>query len=183
MPKFIFSFEGGWLPSSKEEGEASMNAWSEWMKKIKGSLVDGGGPVGKSKTVSSSGVANGDGSEPLMRCSIVRADNIDKAVELLKGCPHLISQVHAKWPRSWRCKRLNGSSSLGGETVDARDWLGAASTPAMRRSSTQLVPCTKRHHAGQKRCCALSKPNRTVIRALTFRSLVFAIFRLSLDVR
>ena len=88
MPKFIFSFEGGRLPSSKEEGEASMNAWGEWMKKIEGSLVDGGGPVGKSNTVSSSGVAAGGGSEPLMGYSLVRADNIDKAVELLKGCPH-----------------------------------------------------------------------------------------------
>lgn len=88
MPKFIFSFESGRMPSSKEEGEASMKAWGEWMKSIEVSIVDGGGPAGRSKTVSASGVADGGGAEPLMGYSIVKADSIEDAIKLLKGCPH-----------------------------------------------------------------------------------------------
>lgn len=88
MPNFIYSFEGGRMPETKQEGEASMAAWGAWMAGLGEALVDGGGPVGKSKSVSATGVTDGGGAEPLMGYSIVTADTIDDAVALLNSCPH-----------------------------------------------------------------------------------------------
>ena len=88
MPKFIYSFDGGRMPESKEEGEKVMKAWTDWMGSIGDAIVDGGGPAGKSKTVTKSGVSDGGGDNPLMGYTIVTAATIDGAISLLKGCPH-----------------------------------------------------------------------------------------------
>lgn len=88
MPNFFYSFEGGRMPSSNEEGEASMKAWNAWTSGLGDALVDGGGPVGKSKTVSGTGTSDGGGAEPLMGYSIVSANSIDDAIAMLKNCPH-----------------------------------------------------------------------------------------------
>jgi hypothetical protein len=87
MPKFIFAFHGGTQPKSPEEGKAMMAAWMAWMGDIEASIVDPGAPVGMSKTVSSGGVADDGGSNPLSGFTIVQADDIAGAVALAKGCP------------------------------------------------------------------------------------------------
>jgi hypothetical protein len=87
MPNFVFAFHGGTQPKSPEEGKAMMAAWMAWMGDIETSIVDGGAPVGMSKTVSAAGVADDGGSNPLSGYTIVKADHIDGAVELAKGCP------------------------------------------------------------------------------------------------
>ena len=66
-----------------------MAAWGQWMGEISGSLVDGGNPVGPSKTVTPTGVEDNGGSNPLSGYSLVNADTIDAAVEMAKGCPIL----------------------------------------------------------------------------------------------
>ncbi|VAV98976.1 identified by similarity to GB:BAB50844.1, partial [hydrothermal vent metagenome] len=50
---------------------------------------DGGNPVGMSKTVTSSGVEDNGGANPLSGYTVVQADNIDAATALCKGSPHL----------------------------------------------------------------------------------------------
>ena len=52
-------------------------------------MVDGGAPVGVSKTVSASAVVDGGGANPLSGYSIVQADSLNAAIELAKGCPIL----------------------------------------------------------------------------------------------
>ena len=52
-------------------------------------MVNPGSPLGMSKTVSSGGVADDGGSNPLLGFSIVKADSMDAALEMAKGCPHL----------------------------------------------------------------------------------------------
>jgi hypothetical protein len=52
-------------------------------------LADPGYPLGMSKTVSRSGVAENGGANPLSGITVVNADTIDKAVEMAKGCPIL----------------------------------------------------------------------------------------------
>ncbi len=89
MPKFVFAYHGGKPPESPEEGEKVMAAWGAWFETLGPAVVDGGAPVGISKTVSAGGVADGGGSNPLSGYSIVNADNIDAAVEMAKGCPIL----------------------------------------------------------------------------------------------
>ena len=48
-------------------------------------------PLGKPKTVSSGGVSDDGGSNPLLGVSIVKADSVDAALEMAKECPFLES--------------------------------------------------------------------------------------------
>ena len=89
MPKFIFAYHGGGQPESAEEGEKVMAAWGAWIEKHAEALGDGGSPVGMSKTVSASGVADDGGSNPLSGFSLCTAASMDDAIEIAKGCPIL----------------------------------------------------------------------------------------------
>ena len=89
MANFVFAYHGGKPPESPEEGAKVMAAWNAWFETLGPAIVDGGAPVGASKTVASGGVSDGGGSNPLSGYSIVSADNIDAAVEMAKGCPIL----------------------------------------------------------------------------------------------
>ena len=89
MPKFVFAYHGGKMPESPEEGAKVMAAWEAWFKGLGSAVVDGGNPVGMSKTVSAKGVDNNGGANPLSGYSIVQADNIDAACAMAKGCPIL----------------------------------------------------------------------------------------------
>lgn len=87
MPKFMFVYHGGGRPETPEEGEKVMAAWGAWMGSIGENLVDGGNPVGQSKTVSADGVSDDGGSNPVSGYSLVNATDIDAAVAMTKGCP------------------------------------------------------------------------------------------------
>ncbi len=89
MSSYIFAYHGGKKPESAEEGAKLMAKWKTWVGGLGDAMVNPGTPLGKSKTVSSSGVSNDGGSNPLAGFSIVKADSMDAAVELAKGCPHL----------------------------------------------------------------------------------------------
>ncbi len=89
MPQFIYAYHGGKAPESQEEGAALMQRWNDWLESLGEASVNPGNPVGMSKTVSASGVEDNGGSNPLSGFSIVQADDIDGAVALTKGCPHL----------------------------------------------------------------------------------------------
>lgn len=89
MPQFIFAYHGGNMPEDPEEGAKLMARWQAWMTGLGDAMVNPGHPVGKSSTVSSSGVTNDGGSNPLSGFSLVQADNIDAAIEMAKGCPHI----------------------------------------------------------------------------------------------
>ncbi len=87
--KFMFVFHGGGKPETPEDCERVMAAWTAWMGGIGDAMVDGGNPVGMSKTVSEGGVTDNGGANPVSGYSIVRADSIDAACEFAKGCPIL----------------------------------------------------------------------------------------------
>lgn len=89
MPHFIFAYHGGKKPETPEAGADLMARWNAWVEGLGSASVNPGNPVGMSKTVSAQGVANDGGSNPLSGFSIVDADNIDAAVAMAKGCPHL----------------------------------------------------------------------------------------------
>lgn len=87
MPQYVFAYHGGGMPETPEEGERVMAAWGAWFEDMGAAVVQPGNPVGLSKTVSSSGVADNGGSNPISGYSVVQADTIDAACDMAKGCP------------------------------------------------------------------------------------------------
>ena len=90
MPKFAFVYHGGGKPSTPEEGEKAMAAWGAWFQAMGDAVVDGGNPLGMSKTVSAKGVVNDGGANPVSGVSFVQAADIDAACVLAKGCPMVV---------------------------------------------------------------------------------------------
>ncbi len=89
MPDFVFAYHGGKKPENAEEGAKNMAKWEAWIGGLGDAVVNPGTPLGMSKTVSSGGVTDDGGSNPLSGFSIVNADSMDAALEMAKGCPFL----------------------------------------------------------------------------------------------
>jgi len=102
MPNFVFAYHGGDKPETPEEGAKQMAAWQAWFGSMGEAVVDGGAPVGLSKTVNAVGVADDGGANPLSGYTVIKADTIETACELAKGCPMVangngsveVAQVH-----------------------------------------------------------------------------------------
>ena len=91
MPDFVFAYHGGGMPETPEEGAKVMAAGQAWYGNMGDAVVNGGAPVGMSKTVSSGGVADDGGANPLSGFTVVRADTIEAACEMAKGCPMVVN--------------------------------------------------------------------------------------------
>ena len=91
MTKFLYVYHGsGKMPDTEVEKNAMMDAWNGWFGSMGSAVVDGGNPVGMSKTVLPGGrVENNGGASPTGGYSIVEASSIDEAAEMAKGCPML----------------------------------------------------------------------------------------------
>ena len=89
MSNFIFAYHGGKKPETPEAGAELMARWKAWIGGLGDAVVNPGTPLGMSKTVSSDGVADDGGSNPLMGFSVVEADSMDAALEMAKSSPHL----------------------------------------------------------------------------------------------
>jgi len=66
-----------------------MAKWKAWVEGLGDAVVNPGTPLGMSKTVSSSGVTDDGGPNPLSGFSMVKADSMDAALEMAKACPFL----------------------------------------------------------------------------------------------
>jgi len=89
MTNFILAYYGGKMPESPEEGAEHMAKWEAWANGLGEALVNKGTPLGNSKSVSSSGVIDGGGDNPLMGYSILKAENIESAVKMVEDSPHV----------------------------------------------------------------------------------------------
>lgn len=72
--------------AKEQEGIA---AWKAWVEKHQPSIVALGGPLGKTKKVSASGIE--DISNLLSGYTVVRADSHEAAAKLFEGHPHFTS--------------------------------------------------------------------------------------------
>lgn len=66
--------------------QAGMAAWNDWMETHRAAVVDPGGPLGKTKRVSSDGVT--DVSNDLAVFVVVRAASHEVAARMFEGHPH-----------------------------------------------------------------------------------------------
>lgn len=88
MANYLLTFHGGSMPESKEAQDQAMKAWTDWFATLGDALVDGGNPVSQSKAISPNGSVM-DATMSPSGYSIIKADNIESAVALAKGCPVL----------------------------------------------------------------------------------------------
>src|SRR4051812_8351264 len=100
MKEYLLLLRGGRPMTSKTEAEqkAEMAAWGPYMGGLmqSGALVGGLPIVAGGKTVSASGVSNEavtSASEGIVGgYLIVKADSLDAAAEIAKGCPHIANE-------------------------------------------------------------------------------------------
>jgi hypothetical protein len=90
MANYLLLYGGGTMPSEEERPKV-MQAWDAWFHTLGGALVDGGNPfTGAAKTISTDGnVSDGAGGSRASGYSVIKADSIDAATRLAKGCPVL----------------------------------------------------------------------------------------------
>ncbi len=79
--------------ATPEQRKAGMEEWGKWGKKHEKSIVDMGAPMGKSKTVTATGVA--DHRNELGGYSIVQGESADAVSKLFANHPHLKSMKGA----------------------------------------------------------------------------------------
>ncbi len=76
-------------PATRKEREAAgMKAWGDWMAQHQAIIVTTGGPLGKTKHVSSKGVA--DIKNEMAGYVVVKADSHDAAAALFVNHPHFM---------------------------------------------------------------------------------------------
>lgn len=93
MPKFMALYIGSATeadkrrsPISPEKQHEGMSAWGAWMERHADQIADTGGPLGKTKRVSTSGIT--DGRNSLTGYVIVEADTHEAAAAIFQNHPH-----------------------------------------------------------------------------------------------
>jgi hypothetical protein len=89
MKKFILAYYGEPKFKSPAEGAKHMAKWKSWVAGLGDALVDPGTPLGAPKSVSANGVSDRAGPNRLMGFSVVRAESLERALELAKECPYV----------------------------------------------------------------------------------------------
>jgi hypothetical protein len=88
MANYVLLYHGGAMAETPEERDQVMKAWTDWFGTLGDALVDGGNPAGATRRISADGSVSDDAAGP-SGYSIVKADSLDGAVTLAKGCPVL----------------------------------------------------------------------------------------------
>lgn len=90
MANFLLAYTGeAKQPATEEEGQKVMAAWMGWFGALGDAVVDGGNPISGSKSVASNGAVSDGAASGLSGYSVLKADSLDAAATLAKGCPHL----------------------------------------------------------------------------------------------
>ena len=76
------------MPASPEEGANHMAKLQAWIEGLGDAVVNPSTPFGPSKIVSSSGVSDSDAANRPSGFSMLKANSLDAAVEMTKGCPY-----------------------------------------------------------------------------------------------
>ena len=87
MSRFLVTYHGGGMPEGAEARQEAMAAFAQWVSRTGKALLDPGAPLGPSKTVSKGSITDGPASGPSAGYSVLEADDIDAAVELVRSHP------------------------------------------------------------------------------------------------
>ncbi len=92
MKKFIVIYHAPVSADQNMQGDSTemkgvMDAWMEWAKKCGDGMVDLGTPLGNGQKLTKSGTSKSD--KNVVGYSILQAESMEDALEMLKGHPHL----------------------------------------------------------------------------------------------
>lgn len=93
MSNYLFIYRGGTTPDSPEEGARVMQAWTDWLGGLGEAVIDPGNPVSQVRIVAANGSVSDGGGNPCTGYSVIKADSLDAAVAIAKGCPGLQSNT------------------------------------------------------------------------------------------
>ena len=88
MANYLFVYYGGMMAVTPAKQKKSMDAWNAWFGKLGKALVDKGAPTMPGKIVGKSGAKKITG-DPVTGYGVVKADSLDAAVTMAKGCPSI----------------------------------------------------------------------------------------------
>ena len=89
MATYVYLYQGGGMPETKEQQDAVMAAWGAWYGELGDAVIDGGNPFGASREVAADGTSSGQARSNLSGYTIVSADSLDAAAKMAAGCPVL----------------------------------------------------------------------------------------------
>jgi hypothetical protein len=87
MPRYLLAYHGGHVDESLEGRERVMAAFSKWFEELGPRVIDPGNPVSRTVTVDDSSVSDGGGSNPISGYTVIDADDMETAIELVKRGP------------------------------------------------------------------------------------------------
>ena len=87
MPSFLVTYHGGGMQEGEEARQQAMADFGAWVGKTGDALTDPGAPLGPSMTVSNDGVRSGAADGRVGGYSVLRADDMDSAVSLVRDHP------------------------------------------------------------------------------------------------
>ena len=86
---YLLVYHGGEMPETPEAGAKVLATWNAWFASLGDAVVDGGNQVGQVRTIGNNGTISNGALNPASGYSIIKADSLDAAVALAKGCPIL----------------------------------------------------------------------------------------------
>jgi hypothetical protein len=90
MANYVLVYRGGGaMADTEEQRQAELARWGVWYGGLGDAVVDGGNPFGASKSVAADGSASDGGTSRLTGYTILKADSLDAAAAMAKGCPIL----------------------------------------------------------------------------------------------
>ena len=89
MANYLLVYHGGpGMPETAEEGQRAIKQWNDWFADLGDAVVDGGNPASRTRRIRANGSVSEDAPGP-SGYSVIRADSIEDAVAIAKGCPVL----------------------------------------------------------------------------------------------
>jgi hypothetical protein len=91
MTDYLLLYSGGSMPETEADQAIVMGAWDAWSQALGDAVVDLGNPfTPAAKSIASDGtVSDGPVGSMASGYTVIKADSIDEAVEMSRGCPVL----------------------------------------------------------------------------------------------
>jgi hypothetical protein len=87
MPTYLLAYHGGHVDESLEGRKRVMQQFGKWFAELGPRLKDPGNPIARAVTVDNDSVTDGGGANPISGYTVIEADDMQAAVELVKRGP------------------------------------------------------------------------------------------------